>query len=191
MKPRFDSLATLLRWAKQAPPSATLGVSDLVEVLEEVADMDAPEPAPRADPTAGRTWRERLWTVPGETRLGVHELCEALGKPRSWVYDLTSLKAIERIVVPLRCSKLDGTLQFRAGELRWWLSQNEESLIECPSESTDADRKGWVAWAPRRGCSTQHVFPLSLPVDDQPGEELYQRREHWLHSSQRNPTSLR
>jgi len=59
-----------------------------VEAL--LAPLAAEEPPVRlADPTP-ETWRERLWRVPAETRLGVREFAEAMGRPKSWVYRRTS-----------------------------------------------------------------------------------------------------
>jgi predicted DNA-binding transcriptional regulator AlpA len=82
-----------------------------------------PEPAaPTTTEPAAQTWRERLWLVPAETRLGVVELAEALGRPRSWVYRRTG-PSTEHARLP--CRRLDGELVFIAGEIRAWLAEHE------------------------------------------------------------------
>jgi hypothetical protein len=96
--------------------------------------MPAPEGPP--EPVV-QTWRERLWTVPAETRLGVHELAEALNRPKSWIYRRTGVKAEGRI--PHR--KQGGELVFAAGEVRAWLRSHEEIIEAGPMESTPAERR--------------------------------------------------
>lgn len=103
--------AELRRWLANAPPGTLVSAHELLDALEA-------EPEPEAMATEP-TWRERLWTAPAETRLGVAELCEALGRPRSWVYRHTSGRTI-----PHR--KLDGELMFVAGEVRDWVASQEE-----------------------------------------------------------------
>jgi hypothetical protein len=68
------------------------------------------------------TWRERLWTVPAETRLGTREAAEAIGRPVSWVYRRTGEHCPN---APLPHRRLDGELVFLAGELRAWLEEHE------------------------------------------------------------------
>lgn len=72
---------------------------------------------------ANAPWAERLWTAPAETRLGVRELAEAVGRPRSWVYRHT---APSGDLAPIPHRRLDGLLVFLAGEVRDWLRANEE-----------------------------------------------------------------
>ncbi len=87
----------------------------------------APPAAAQAVPTALQiSWRERLWTVPAETRLGVAEVAEAMGRPRSWVYRHTGPSS-SRARIPHR--KLDGALVFTAGEVRAWVQKREEVLF--------------------------------------------------------------
>ena len=71
---------------------------------------------------AHMSWREKLWLVPPETRIGTGELAEALGCPRSWVYARTQMKAEDRI--PHR--KMGGNLRFVVGEVRAWIKISEE-----------------------------------------------------------------
>lgn len=120
----MNTLADLRRWAAEAPPGTTLPASALVELLDEVE-----EAAPTKDAEAvPETWRERLWTVPADTRLGVVEAAEALGRPKSYVYARTG----ERAEDPLPCRKLDGTLVFLAGELREWIEDREDVVHRMP-----------------------------------------------------------
>src|ERR1041385_5137634 len=79
-----DLRASLRCLAEALPPGSAVPVPREV-LLELVTSQKGAEPtvSPVAAPV---TWRERLWTCPGDTRLGVRELAEALGRPRSWVY---------------------------------------------------------------------------------------------------------
>jgi predicted DNA-binding transcriptional regulator AlpA len=84
-------------------------------------------PPPLALVTAPTSWRERLWTCPDETRLGVREVAEALGRPRSWCYRHTS----KRSGLPLLpCRRLDGDLVFVASELREWIRSHEDVVVK-------------------------------------------------------------
>jgi predicted DNA-binding transcriptional regulator AlpA len=69
------------------------------------------------------SWAEKIWTCPPETRLGVRELAEAVGRPRSWVYRHASPRGD---LAPMPHRRLDGLLVFTAGEVRDWLRANEE-----------------------------------------------------------------
>src|SRR6267143_2157979 len=79
-----------------------------------------------AKPAAAASWRERLWTVPPETRIGAVELCEAIGRTKSWVYRCTGPKAAGPRL-PHRL--LHGELVFVVGELRQWLLEQEEIVV--------------------------------------------------------------
>jgi predicted DNA-binding transcriptional regulator AlpA len=72
------------------------------------------------------SWRERLWQVLPDTRLGVAELLEALGRNRSWLYRHTGPKSVHARI-PHR--KLDGELVFVAGELREWILEHEVTIV--------------------------------------------------------------
>jgi hypothetical protein len=85
----------------------------VLALIREVVPSEDVGAAPAEPPAA--TWRERLWTAPAETRLGLKELSEAIGRPKSWIYKRTSQKGgLEQI--PHR--RLDGVLIFLAGEVR-------------------------------------------------------------------------
>lgn len=70
------------------------------------------------------TWRERIWLVPEDTRIGVEELTEAVGRSKHWVYRHTS-----RGTIPHR--KFDGALVFVVGEVRSWLLSHE-AVVAAP-----------------------------------------------------------
>ncbi len=95
---------------------------------------------PERAPALAIDWRERLWTMPAETRLGVTELCEALGRSKSWVYRHTGNCAPEDRL-PHRL--LEGSLVFVAGEIRTWLRENEESVHELPMTTSDSERRAF------------------------------------------------
>ena len=82
-------------------------------------------------PVARESWRERLWSCPAETRLGLEELCKALDRSASWIYHRTTPKAEHRL--PHR--KLDGVLCFTAGEVRAWIRDREEVMHAGRMES--------------------------------------------------------
>lgn len=99
----------------------------LAAALEPVVRRALAAALPPPDPPAEPTWRERLWTCPEQTRLGVREAAEALGRPVSWVYRRTSPKALAAGGhAPLPARRLDGELYFSAADLREWIAQHEE-----------------------------------------------------------------
>src|SRR5579864_7786486 len=118
---RPESLADVLAWLGAAPEGTSLSAAAVYGLLEPLA-IAVPSPASTPPPPAVETWRERLWTVPADTRLGVPEVAEAIGRPRSWVYRRTSGKSDK---APLPFRRLDGELVFVAGELRAWLKRHE------------------------------------------------------------------
>ena len=134
------TLEELHRWVDAAPPGTSIPVASLAELLAELEDSNrAPahnSPDAPVEASSG-SWRERLWICPAETRIGISELCEALSRPRSWVYRRTSVKAEERL--PHR--KLGGELLFAVGEIRAWLRDHEEVVEAGPMDSTAAERR--------------------------------------------------
>jgi hypothetical protein len=122
MMGRSDGLPGFLAWLQAAPPGTTIPAAWLAEALAEAAS--APLGA-TADPIQ-ITWRERLWLVPKETRLGVREVAEAIGRPISWVYRRTGDKSDK---APLPHRKLDGELVFTAGEIRTWIERYEVIVV--------------------------------------------------------------
>lgn len=108
--------------------------------LRSVA-ADVEEAGPEKLPVATHlelTWRERLWLVPGETRIGVEELAEALGRSKSWIYKRTQASAKDEML-PFR--RLHGELCFRVGEIRTYLHQQEDIVAALPLEKTEAEAR--------------------------------------------------
>lgn len=103
----------------------------LVELLAELEDPE-PEPVQVAD-SEPQSWRARLWEVPTETRMGVEDVAEAVGRSSHWVYRATS-----RDENPLPCRKLAGRLVVTAGELRAWLREEEDVVHGGPYLSVEA-----------------------------------------------------
>ena len=119
---RSDQLRELVAWLAAAPAGTLLSAASLAERL---ASVEGPSVAPPRE-IEPQTWRERLWTVPAGTRLGVPEVAEAVGRTRSWVYRRTSPKSVK---APLPHTRLDGELVFEAGQLREWLETHGEQGV--------------------------------------------------------------
>jgi hypothetical protein len=127
---RTDPLGELRDWLRKAPPGTTILAAFLAETLAEFGNA---EPAGPPDPFQ-HTWRERLWLVPAETRLGVREAAEAIGRPVSWVYRRTGEKSAK---APLPHRKLDGEIVFTAGELRAWIDGHEALVVPLSGRRHD------------------------------------------------------
>jgi hypothetical protein len=106
------------------PVNPLAATADALEALARVL-RDAAEapPAPVPSPTDnGRLpWSALVWVVPGETRLNVRQLAEALNRPRSWIYH-------HRHLIPHR--RHGNELVFTAGEIRGWVVDAE--VVEVP-----------------------------------------------------------
>ncbi len=137
----ITTVGDFLRWCQSAPPGTQLPAHSVARMLELAVDGKKPSNASRAAESGGTTcewtWREKLWLVPAETRIGTAELAEALGRPKSWVYARTQAGAVD----PVPHRKLDGTLTFAVGEVRAWIREREEVLVGGPMESTEAERR--------------------------------------------------
>jgi hypothetical protein len=120
-----SSLADVVRWLEQAPPETLMPAHSVLALLRGAEGQAAPPAAITV--AATETWREKLWTVPPETRLGVVEVADALNRPRSFVYRHTSPKSG---LPQLPHRRMDGALTFTAGDLRAWLSQHEHAVVE-------------------------------------------------------------
>src|SRR5690348_7053400 len=107
-----------------APAGTTVPVEVLARALAAVS-TDEGRPAGKA-PATVPTWRERLWTVAPDTRIGVAELCEALGRSKSWAWRHTG-KRCPGVRIPHR--KLEGELVFVVGEIRTWITQHETVVV--------------------------------------------------------------
>lgn len=118
-----------LRSALEALPTGTLVPRDqLLALLDEEGGRPPHRPEPLVNLQVSESWRERLWTCPPDTRLGVEEMVEGLGRSKSWIYKRTAPKAESRI--PHR--RLDGSLVFLAGEVREWVRAQEETVVPGP-----------------------------------------------------------
>ncbi len=108
--------------------AAAAALRHLAEALDQIAAQPAP-PAPPIPP-AVVSWRERLWTCDPQVRVGVRELCEATGRPRSWAYRAVRGNGTDP---PLPHRRLDGQLVFLASEVRQWLREHEQ--VEVPGRT--------------------------------------------------------
>lgn len=121
------------------PDGASVTLPALV-VREWLAE--APTVPPAIVEAHAGTWRERLWTVPPETRLGVREVAEACDRSADWVYRAcSSTRAEARGRTPLPCTRLDGVLCFTAGAVRRWLEQAGEIVNPEPAPVRLATRR--------------------------------------------------
>ena len=104
------------------PSDAAFTPAGMLELLDR-EDPDGANDVPVSDAGVAQstTWAERLWTVLPDTRLGMAELCEALRRPRSFVYRATSRSKSD----PLPGKKLGGEWSFRAGDVRAWIERQE------------------------------------------------------------------
>ena len=117
------TLTELRRLAELLPPGTSLTIAR--EALLEMSVDGPSESAPWSRAAMSGTWRERLWTCPPDTRLGVRQVAEAMGRPRSWVYRAASPK---RGLNRLPARRLDGELVFEAGAVRAWVKRCELPL---------------------------------------------------------------
>ena len=76
----MDSLSRIRLMVDNALPGMLVPVESLRAVLDEVGALQSILETQTTQAPA--TWRERLWTCPPDTRLGVAELSEALGRPK-------------------------------------------------------------------------------------------------------------
>lgn len=128
-------LARLRDQLANALPGTTVPAAEVARVLEAALEGDGPRAGEEHPPRVAEvtTWRERLWTVPEETMLGITELCEALDRSRDWCYRACSAKR-ER---PIPHAKLDGMSVFRAGQVRTWI----EAELEDDHDVLRLDRR--------------------------------------------------
>lgn len=130
------TLASFVAWLEQSPPGTLLDAASVRGRLATIAEAVAVAPASTSSDGAPLSWRERLWIVPAETRLGVLEVAEAFNRPKSYVYRATAASAgASRL--PHR--KIDGELQFVVGELRAWIKAHEETI--CAGSTLTLSRR--------------------------------------------------
>lgn len=125
MRGQLDTLSRMLHLRSDSrAPKDTEGDA------ESSADSDGAE-------KAESTWREKLWRVPAETRLGAKEVAEAVGQDVSWVHSRTWSGADPM----LPHAKHGNDLVFKAGEVRTFLREQEDVIHAVPMESTEAERR--------------------------------------------------
>ncbi len=121
-------LNSLIAWLRDAPTGTTVDAAVIAARLERWTEF----PDTASVDTAEPTWREKLWTAPAESRIGRDELLEAVGRPASWLYRHTSQKG-DCARIPHR--KMDSELVFVVGEVRQWLCEHEEIVVQGRSMS--------------------------------------------------------
>jgi hypothetical protein len=124
----MTTLADFIDWLESALPGTTLPAEAVRQTLLTIADAPVGVPAPTSSESAPLSWRERIWTVPAEVRLGVAEVAEAIGRPKSFVYRHTSAKISDAERLPHL--KMNGELVFVVSEIRAWLRDQEERITE-------------------------------------------------------------
>jgi len=125
----WRTLSDLIAWLEEAPPWLTVPATEIAAHIRGLHDsLGEPPTEPQRDSTPEfvQSWRERIWLVHPETRLGRDEVCEALGKSLSWLYKKTSAREI-----PCRLDGPDGELVFIAGEIRAWIQAREVTVSEA------------------------------------------------------------
>jgi predicted transcriptional regulator len=138
----FSGVSGLLRWLESAPTGTLLAAESVAELVRQALESEpAPEPSTEcpAPLSPAASWRVELWRVPSDTRLGVHELAEAVGRSRDWVYRQTAKHRRENGEQvpnehPIPHSKRDGALEFKAGQVRAWLREREHEVVPGPVE---------------------------------------------------------
>lgn len=134
----FRSLDEFLDWCRRAPAGTQLNPRVVAELLDDMGAETAREQlAHVVAKDEPESWREKLWTVPADTRMGVREVAEAIGRKERWVYDHTSPTTADRL--PHR--RLGRILVFRAGEVRTWIRSHEIEVVVGPSESSPHERR--------------------------------------------------
>lgn len=130
----FETLGDVVRWCRRAPKGTLLDARKMTQLLEQISETDQPLKRCRPIETSAveLTWRERIWIVPDETRMGVGEVAEALGRAESTVYRLTAAREM-----PHR--KLGGVFVFVAGEVRRWIREAE--TVEVPDSNDPVEEE--------------------------------------------------
>lgn len=118
--PRRETAALdTLAWLEYAPAGALVPVDAVRDAIRALVPSGAA--IGRQRPSLD-SWRERLWSAPPETRIGVKELAAAVRHSPSWVWKRTAPKDGSE---PLPHRKRDGELVFLVGEVRAWLEASE------------------------------------------------------------------
>ncbi len=120
------TMADLATWLRGLPEGTSLPARGVADYLEGLVGKPV-QAVPTADSQPRLPWAALLWLVPPATRVGIAELAEAVGRPKSWVYRHTSQTG-ECPRLPHR--KLDGELVFVVGEVRPWLLEHEVVVVD-------------------------------------------------------------
>ena len=146
-----NTVTSLLDWLESLPVGTLIPPACVAERLRGAAvlfDGNGTATVPVAErPLPARTWRERVWTCPAETRLTAAEVAEELGWSTDKVYRYTSRKYADKQIaeghpdqrLPFR-RDVAGSLVFVAGEVGMWI-ENTEEVIAKPPESLSARLK--------------------------------------------------
>lgn len=119
---------TPLEDARAALQQAREAVQQAEDAVREAEAQGGQGPAPVTVEGPRWTWRERLWSAPAETRVGVAELVEALDVSESWVYSRTKKDADD----PIPHRKFASSLRFVVGEVRAWCREREKAPVSGP-----------------------------------------------------------
>ena len=104
------------------------GLERVAAALRELAAQPAQSTPPVTLPATSRSQISLLAAVvPPETRLNMRQIAEAFGRPRSFVYRLTSRNGSTLPRLP--CRRLGAELYSTAGELRDWLGRAEVVVV--------------------------------------------------------------
>jgi predicted DNA-binding transcriptional regulator AlpA len=133
--PSPRTVGELAAWLRSLPDGTSLPARGVADYLERL-HAEPPWPAPPSVQAQPLPWAALLWVVPPETRIGVRELAEATGRPKSWVYRHTSGRG-DCPRLPHR--KLDGELVFVVGEVRRWLLEHEVVIAPCRAANAPTD----------------------------------------------------
>lgn len=106
-------------WLRGAPAGTMLPASVVFELIGKANEA----PTLVTEGPASVSWREKIWTCPADTRLGVREAAEAIGRGKDFVHRHSGPKAGDRRIPS---KKLDGHMVFRAADIRDWIVANEE-----------------------------------------------------------------
>lgn len=97
-----------------------LAAARLAQAIADLIAASVPQAIPQTTVTV--SWREKLWTCPPDTRLGVTEVAEALGRSKHSIYQLTKRREIPH-------AKFQGAIVFRALDLRKWAASREVPVV--------------------------------------------------------------
>ena len=131
------TLAGVRDWLRRAPAGTMVPAAAVLELLDAVGPAKLETPALEYR----MTWRERIWLVPDDTRLGVHECAEVFGEKRNWVWARTRTDAGKSALRQLPVQRIDGNLVFRAADLRAWMLGGDSEATTSAAGTYEARRR--------------------------------------------------